>query len=244
MLQQFRIRPGTFEIVRKKRLRSILPIMFLAAAAGIAISYTTTKNLPGQVNTLPFVIVFLVVAFSFTIYRGLNRLRAMYESYLLTVDANTITREQFGLPPMTIHFFEIREISKSPQGYIIVRGREPSSVIYIPPELENFDTLETLLRQTEPFLPPQQLTFLQRNPLILPIATMVLMSVVFISFNKWLVGICGTLLLLVMAYSFYGIQNHKYINRRIKRISWWYLLLALVVIFNMVTKILGFSILY
>ena len=69
---------------------------------------------------------------------------------------------------------------------------------------------------------------------------MALMSIVFISFNKWLVGICGALLLIVLAVAFFSIQNYKYVNPRARRISWWYLLLALVVIFNMATKIFGF----
>lgn len=240
MHQQFRIKPGTFEKVRKKRLRILLPVMLLAAIAGIAISYTTSKRLPGQVNSLPIVIVCLIVAFSFAIFRLLNRMRIMYDSYLLTVTENTITRELAGSPPMTIHFFEIREISKSPQGYIIIRGREPTSIIFIPPGLERFEELEAMLRRTEPFQSHQQLSFFQRNPLILPIATMALMSIVFISFNKWLVGICGALLLIVLAVAFFSIQNYKYVNPRARRISWWYLLLALVVIFNMATKIFGF----
>jgi len=241
MVQQFRIAPGTFETVRRKRLMTILPVLLLAAIAGIAISYNTQKHLPGEINTLPFVIALLAAIFSISLYRSLNRLRALFETYVLTIDNNMITREQQGVPAVTIYFLEIREISKSPQGYIIIRGRESSAIIYVPPELENFETLEKILRESEPFLPTQYLTFLQRHPMILPLVTMGLMTVVFISFNKWVVGICGMILMMVMIYSFYSIQNNKYANRRVKRVSWWYLLLMLIIMFNIVAKLKGFS---
>jgi hypothetical protein len=243
MATQFRIAPGTFYSVRRKRLLTILPVMLLATIAGIVISYTTQKQLSGELNTLPFVIVLLTIIFSFSTYRNINRLRTLYESYVLTIDNYMITKEQQGIPTVTIYFLEIREINKSPQGYIIIRGREAKDIIYIPPELENFETMEKLLREWEPFQPAQDLNFLQRYPMILPMIMMGLMTVVFISFNKWLVGIGGILLMLVMIYSFFAIQNNKYANRLTKRFSWWYLILMFIIIINIVAKFKGFALL-
>jgi cytochrome bd-type quinol oxidase subunit 1 len=59
--------------------------------------------------------------------------------------------------------------------------------------------------------------------------------------NKIIVAVCGSLLVAVLAWYLYQLQRGKNYDQRIKRSSWWMLVVLLSVIYAMIAKLTGTS---
>ena len=86
--------------------------MLIALTVGIVIGSINSKRKVGHINVLPIVIPFAMIAVGSGIYRGLNRQKAIFESYSLTFTNNLITREQQNTPTVSIYFNDVNEIFK------------------------------------------------------------------------------------------------------------------------------------
>lgn len=109
-MQVFKIRQDGFKEIRKKMLLRSIPMLLIAGAVGIVISTMNSKQTEDDVNVLPIVIPLAVSALGFGLYSGINRLKASYESYTITIADNLITREQLNTPTISIYFNDIKEI--------------------------------------------------------------------------------------------------------------------------------------
>ena len=65
------------------------------------------------------------------------------------------------------------------------------------------------------------------------------MAAVYISKNKLIVGISGSIALLFMGYSFFKIQGSKNIDKKIKTTMWWLLVVCASIIAVMYFKLSG-----
>jgi hypothetical protein len=96
-----------------------------------------------------------------------------------------------------------------------------------------------LLLTIKPISSATNKSFFQKYPLLLPFVTIGLMGAVYLSNNKIVVGVSGIALTAFMVWAFYKIQTSQEIDGRIKRKSYWILLVIVSVSAIIYYKIFG-----
>lgn len=122
----YKNKQNSFKDIQKKMIGRSIPVMALALVFGLIISYGNSVN--EEVNTLPYVLLIGIGAVSFGIYKGLNRQRQLFESYSLTIDENSIQREQLNTPIVTIKKEDLQGIVKSKNGSFVIKGKKQSGL--------------------------------------------------------------------------------------------------------------------
>lgn len=226
-----------FKTIQKKLLRNAVPIISLALAVGLLISYN--QNDDGQVNTLPYVLIIAIGAGGFGIFKGLNRQRQLFVSYTLIVDENSIQREQFNTPTVTISRSEIQEILKDETGGFAVKGKSRTEMIIVTNQIENIEALERELQQLGEIKLQQGKSTVERLRFPIVLIGLVMMATVYISTNRYLVLCCGSILASGLMYSIYEVQTSKTIDIKTKRMSWWTVIVIIAVIGITYSKFVG-----
>ena len=91
--EHFKNREDGFAEVRKSILIKSLPVMILSAIVGVAMGLLRVDN-PTPLIVYPFVLIIVSIAIGIWLNIGIKRRKDLYESYQLTIDGQTITREQ------------------------------------------------------------------------------------------------------------------------------------------------------
>ena len=205
-MEQFKIRQGGFKEIRKTMIIKAIPTLLLIACVGLAMGYFNPSVQQSDVNVLPFVIPLVLGALAFGMYLGVNRQKKIFETYILTFDSSSITREQHNTPTISIPHAELSEIIKNPNGDFTIKGNSIVEVIGVPAQIDDYEKLERLLSGIKPILTKSNEPFLQKFRLLISILTVGLMAGVYISKDKMIVGVSGTVLLLILGYSFFEVH--------------------------------------
>ena len=238
-MEQFKIRKDGFKEIRKVMLIKAIPFSLLAAFGGLAISHFNTNGQQSDVNVFPFVIPIVLGALAFGLYRGVNRQKEIFDSYILTLDGNGVTREQHNTPTIIISKEELSEIIKNSNGSFTIKGNSYVNVIGVPSQIDDYEKLEKLLAEIGPISTKSNEPFLQKFRGLLSILTIGLMAAVYISKDKLIVGTSGTILLVVLGYSFFEVQRSKNIDSKTKKGMWWVILVTASIIVVMYYKLTG-----
>ena len=238
-MQTFKIRQDGFKEIRKQTLIRTIPIMLIAVTVGILISSINSKGEATDVNVLPFIIPLMLAAVGFGLYRGTNRQKSLFESYVLTITNNLITREQFNMPTVSIYFNEVKEIVKNKNGSFTIRGKDPADMIAIPSQVDNYTQLETTLQNIKPIEAKGKVSVLERYQGLTGLFVLALMFCVYTVNNKIIVALTGTTLVVLMIWSFIKIRANKNIDSKTKRSLWWVLVVLASVILVMIFKLTG-----
>ena len=238
-MQVFKIRQDGFQEIRKKMLLRSIPILLIAVTVGITISTINSKQKENDENVLPTVIPIILLALGFGLYRGVNRQKALFESYTLTITNNLITREQLNTPTISIYFNEIKEITQHKNGGFIIKGKEAADLIGIPVQIDNYLQLETALQQIQPIVVKDKVSFMEKYQSLTGLLTVGLMLCVYTVNNKIIVALTGSALVTLMVWSFIKIRSSKNVDSKTKRSVWWILLVLASVIGVMILKLTG-----
>lgn len=225
-MEQFKIRHDGFKEIRKTLIIKAIPNSLLAALFGLAIAYFSNNEQQSDVKTLPFAMPLVLGILAFGLYRGIKRQEALYDSYRLILDNNSIIREHINTPTISIFNADITEIIKNSNGSFTIKGNSTLNMISVPSQIEEYEKLERLLSEIRPISAKTDTPFLQKFRGLISILTLGLMAAVAISDDKRIVGISGTVLLVVLFYSVFEIQRSKNIDYKTKRIFWWVILVA------------------
>ncbi len=239
-MQVFKIRQDGFKEIRKKMLLRSIPMLLIAGAVGITISTINSKQKENDVNVLPIVIPMAVLALGFGLYRGVNRQKALFESYTLTITNNLITREQLNTPTISIYFNDIKEIAKHKNGSITIKGKETVDLIGIPVQIDDYLQLETALQQIQPIVVKDKVSFMEKYQSLTGLVTVGLMLCVYTVNNKIIVALTGSVLVALMVWSFIKIRSSKNIDSKTKRSVWLVIIVLASVIAVMFFKLTGF----
>jgi len=216
-----------------------LPVMLIAVTVGIVISYVNSKDKGIDINVLPIIIPLLGGAVGFGIYRGLNRQKALFESYTLTITNNLVTREQINTPAISIYFNDIKEITKNKKGGFTIKGKEAVDLIWVPIQIDNHSQLEKTLQDILPLTVRDKVSLLQKYPALTALATLGLMFCVYTADNKIIVGLTGSILVTLLIWSFVKIRSSKNVDNKTKKSAWWVFLVLASVIGVMIMKLSG-----
>lgn len=238
-MKQFQINPDRFNEIRKQLLTKYILIMFLASCFGMAVIYVRFDKETD--NYLSILLPLLVITYIFIsgITKNLKRQKEMILSYVIKVDADCITREQLNTPTISIPKSAIQEIVKYPNGSITVKGASSADMITILPQIEKNEEVEQLLAVLHPVSEKNNLPFLQRYNTPLSVGSIGMMAGVFFSNNVIVVAVCGTVISLILGYSFVEIQRSNNLDQKVKNASWTFLLVMLSVIGTMYLKLGG-----
>ncbi|MBI3234013.1 MAG: hypothetical protein HYZ42_08215 [Bacteroidetes bacterium] len=238
-MEQFKIRQDGFKEIRKAILLKVIPISLLAAFGGLAISYFNTNIQQSEVNVYPIVIPIILGALAFGLYRGVMRQKEIFDSYVLTIDLNGITREQHNTQTITISNAEISEIIKNKNGSFTIKGNSSINVIIVPSQIDDYEKLEQLLSEIKQVSSKSSEPLLQKFRGLLSIVTIGLMAAVFISKDKVVVASSGTVLLVIIGYSFIEVQRSKNIDNKTKNGMLWLILVTASIVGVMYYKLTG-----
>lgn len=235
-MQTFRIGEDGIKELKKKMLSRIIPVILIIITGGIAINIVNSKEKMSGVFAIPFIIVFLAVAFGRGIYGAIKKQKALLQSYTLTVTNNMITREQLDTPTVSIYFNDISEIIKNTNGNFLIRGKDPVDFITIPAQINDHAGLEVILNQIRPVI-EKKASFFETNLLLSSVVVIGLMICVYVVRNKFVVGTGGTAIAGLLIWSFVKIQMSRNVDRKTKRSSWWLLIVLVSTIMVMIMKL-------
>lgn len=219
-MEQFKIRKDGFKEIKKATLIKTIPLSILAGIGGLIISYFNTNMHKTDVNVFLFIIPILIGLSIFGHFRVIRKQKEILDSYIITIDNNGITREQHNTPTITISNVDVIKIIKNSNGSFTIKGNSNIDVIGIPSQIDDYDKLEKLLSEIKQISTKSREAFLQKISGIFSILTIGLMVAIYISKNKIIVGISGTILLVVLGYSFFELQRSKNIDRKTKNALW------------------------
>ncbi len=239
MNEEFQIRENGFNEIKKGIIIKTIPIAILAAGTGLVISHFNTNGQASDINVFPFVIPIIIGALAFGLFKGINRQKGLFESYRLIINENEIIREQNNTPTISISHNEIKSIIRTPKGILTIVGNSNTDIIEVPSQINNPEKLTQILSTIKPIVDSEEKLPIEKYKGLLILLMLGLMATVYISKNKLVIGITGTILILFLGYAFYEVRRNKNIDKKTKIGMWWLILVLLSVIGNMYFKLTG-----
>jgi hypothetical protein len=237
-MQQFKISSeGIKEFKKATRTRTLL-VLVLAGGVGF---FMAGKNSPEKrldlTTTLIAFPIFLSI-FGLSSRKGYQRGVALLESYRLTIDENTIKREQHNTPAIAISKQAIKEISRGAK-CIYIKPTDGSSPIMIPQSIENRETLENLLNEWSPVQTKAGFQYSFAYVMILMVITLGLMAVFFTSTAKGVSTATGALLLAGVIYMQVELKRNRNIDAKTRKGMAWVWVVGAAILFRIVMIWLG-----
>lgn len=239
-MKEFKIKENGFNEIRKQILVRTIPLVLISATFGLVIvEYNSANSGHPEVNVLPIVIPIILGAFAYGIFKAVKRQKRIYETYVVKIDDSCVIREQGNTPTIKILYTDIKKITKPIQGGIVIVGNNSSNVIFVPAQIDDMSGFEDTLLANSTVQMSQSKPLIQQLMIPIVLAIVGLMAVTYISTNKILVTISGTLLTAIMIVSFIKIQTNKNIDRKTRRSSYWVIVVILSIIGTVISKFLN-----
>jgi len=213
--------------------------MLICSTVGMVMG--TLDSHGAKVSILTFIplLIFIPIVLVFGLWRGLQKQKAMMESYELTISDWHICREQLNTPDISILTSEVVEILKGHKGGFSIKGSRNNGTIYIPLYIENQEQLEATLQQIHPITVKTGYSPLQKFQLLLPVIVIGLWICVFAVNNKIIAGIAGILVTALLTWSLVTIQKSKNVDRKTMNRSWLILLPLISLIGSTILKLIA-----
>ncbi len=238
-MKQFKIRENGFKEIRKQTIMRTIPMILIAMLVGLVIFEFNPNNNTSDINVYPYIIPIIIGALAFGLNKGIKRQKAIYETYLLTIDDSGVTREQGNTPAIRLLFSEIKKITKTNQGGFVITGKNLANSIIVPAQIEYLNQFENLLKEHCSIPIKISKPMIQRLMIPMIIAVLGLMAITYISTNKILVSFSGTTLTAIMIWSFIKIQTNKNIDKKTRKSSYWVIFVILSIIGVMIFKLIN-----
>jgi len=205
-MHTFKTKPDGFRQIRRTMFFRDLPVILLAFSLGMLLSEFRKPEIPINWYLMGTIILIFAVIIAFVFLRTMTEQRHMYEDFVLTIDEDGISREQYRTDTITIARHEVSKIYKKTNGSLVIKGTAYSEAIITPSQMEESEKLEQELAGIKSF---SQIPFLEKYWLIPVLTVLSLIAVINFVTNKWLIGISGLTLLGLYGYSLYRTHGHK-----------------------------------
>jgi len=190
----------------------------------------------GDLNPLFIFVPLMIVLLGVSMNKNVKKLRKTAETYTLTITEEIISREQAGLPTLSIKRNEIRKISRTSTGNLLVTGPGMLLYIEIPSQIDNYTELYEILNSIKPV---KQVSY--NEGLLVAVITILsgLATLgIFAGPNKVIIAICGTVISVIMCFFIYLILSGKYGDEKTKKKVWIYMIAAISYIVITINKLL------
>lgn len=239
-MRQFRIKENGFKEIKKQTLSKTIPLVLIAVIVGlVSFEYSNFNSGSSDINIYPFLIPIILGALAFGLNKALKRQKDIYDTYTLKIDDESIERVQANTPSIRLLFSDITRITKSSHGGLIIKGNSNMNSILVPLQIEDIAGLELLLKDS------CSCEIIKSKPLIqklmIPLMIVVLGSIatLYISSNKILVVFSGSIVSIIMLWSFIKVQTNKSVDSKTRKNSYSFLGVILFIIGIMIYKLLG-----
>jgi len=211
-MYQFEIRKDCIKEVRKTMLKKGV-VFSLFVVAVIFLAHFKNPNIYATIIAITIMVGGIIWGFN----KVVNRQMILYESFILTIDRQSINREQYDTPDIVIKTSDISRIIKNRNGSYSIKGSSPGTKIEVPAEIENFERLENALSG---IMQISKKTGIQFEDLVMILA-LGSFAAVLISEDKTIIAVCGAIVLIISCYSFYLNRQNQNIDSQSK-VSWWH----------------------
>jgi hypothetical protein len=228
MTEFYTLRPDKFKDLRKQIILKQLPRVLIVTTVAIAISYYGSDDYAEEsVIFWISMIVFLLVFQGILIAFGMKKYNKMLDSFMFTITETEVRREMNGTPTIRIKFENIKSIAKDKSGSFIIRGENKFDVITISAHIIKHEQLEKSLNQIREVELKDELMPERNRRIAYSAVTLVGMFIIYTSESKWLIGIFGTVVSIILAWTIIQIQTNKNVDREMKYRN--YLMIAVLV---------------
>ena len=162
-MQQFTVRPSSFKEIQNKIIK-IVAFLFGGILFFVVVLPTLMSDDPSSDHTLPYMIVLFGCVSVFSIWNGMKRQKALFESFKLIIDDEKITRERMNTPVIVIYKKDVQRIIKTSAGAFCIEGDSKLNAIGIPSQIDNYELLEKTLNEIKPLTVRTKRTFLNECP--------------------------------------------------------------------------------
>ncbi|MDB5250010.1 MAG: hypothetical protein JWQ40_4404 [Segetibacter sp.] len=241
-MEKFILKSDAYRKMMKQSLIRTVPLLLVATFAGLFIADHNSPHTQDEVNILPFVIPATLALVGYGVYRGLKRQSEFLKSYSLTIDQNSITREQKDTPAIQFLVTDVSEIYKTSNGSFIIKASSTNDVIMVPVDVEKYSNIEALLNSIQPVQEHTPASFKPKYGMVLSLFSLALLLTVNLATNTILVAVSGTAFLSLMVWTLYTIHTSKNIDYRTKRKRWviWLVMASVItVMYFKLTNSLG-----
>ncbi len=211
-MYQFEIRKDCIKEVRKVTLIKAI-VISLFFFGGISYSYFQNPNI--YVLLLITTIMLGVTISGY--YKSVKLQMILYDSYILTIDSESIKREQDDTPDVIIKTSDISRIIKNRNGSYSIKGNSRGNTIEVPSYIEDYEGLENVLSGIQPISKKKGIQF---EDLII-ILTLCSFVGIYMSRDKIIIAACAAIVFIVYGYSFFLNQKNQNINSESKKRIFW-----------------------
>jgi len=216
----FKINENGRKELQKTTLKRTFAVVIPLIITVILVNYYQRGGQSEDFILLLLVIPIIGTAAGIGIFIGMKRQKKAFESYTLTISDQEIIREQLNTPMISIPFADVKSIDRNAKGFSIRSLSSAKDIIQIPAQIDDIEQLGAILSQIQPIGDEVEKTFIEKQSNLFTILSVGLILATLVSNNKFVVGICGVLVLLLLGYSFYELQTSKNIDSKTKNISW------------------------
>jgi hypothetical protein len=222
--REYRLLPDRLPLANRLAIRRYLAPQFAILTAVVIISFflaVHNAETGGVVGFSVILALFLTYIFFWGPRRILRRQAKCWETYVLTIGADYLIRQQAGTPEIRLPFSDVKRIEHLPGRYLRVVGRERYQVIGIPESIENF---EEVLQAVSRIAPPRNLTRDRslKNAVLLAGGFLAYMVMLWTDSPRVVLPL-ALAVSAVLIWLFVYIQKSPNVTRGSKRISWLYL---------------------
>ncbi|HEY0469653.1 MAG TPA: hypothetical protein VGC79_35930 [Polyangiaceae bacterium] len=145
-IRTYRLDPGVFESLTKRRFFKRVPWIVLAVAAGLTLQFGLMARATeeGSMDMLPIILPVVAAIVGFSLFRSvraqLARGRPAWESYRLTISENVLRRVIVDQPAVEVLRSEVTAIVSAPDG-LRVTTQDRHRFIFVPAQLIGFSEL-------------------------------------------------------------------------------------------------------
>ena len=234
-MQVFRISEQQYRKFRRRLLAIYIPLFAIAITVIAVTEFITAASGGFPIGLI--IVPFMLIYFSFVIYRTLRRQRRIMMSYTLTITDSGITREQDNTPTISISFMEVREIIKTRKGAFLIKGVDRKDLIYILRDLNEDGKLEQKLQSFAPITTDKKDPFMLKYRLTIRLVAIGMFLCLYNIHNKPVNVACALLLSGLLAWSIYETQTSKNVTTYAKRASWLNLLIIAAILYLTYIKV-------
>lgn len=240
-IHHFHTQKERFNEVKKVLLFRSALFIVLAVPGGIAIGSFGSNGAEMDMSVFFLTLPIALGAAGFGVFAALKRQKKIFETFRLSLNSEEVIREAQEVPTFRMARSSIREIIKKKDGSFSIKGKSRMEIIEVPAQMQDYEDLERLLAEIRPITANDKLPFYQTiiGQILLSLFTLGLMATTYISDNKTIVLVSGTLIIGLMAYSFFEVQTNKNVDHRTKNVSWIFLFVMVSIIGMMYFKLMG-----
>lgn len=232
-MNNFKISKSGIKQIKNKIALLFIPLMIISGAIGLYIGDSSS----GNNDIIYYIIPFMILVLSLSAFVSVKKQGKILESFEVSIDKNSISRRQDGLQEISINKEEINSVIINGKGHIIIKADSKKEIIGIPRTVENKEELIRLLSNFSEIEYADSTKGKNTRKIViilsLTLGLLVLFATTFISENKILVLICGSITIVCLIALKIYIQMSKIIDKKTKRKSWLSIFIIIMLIGKM-----------